>query len=192
MKRKTTIFKTIVLAAAMLLGGAGSAWAGAPSTIYHRATTDADGATIWNASDDIKAGEWTGDTGSAGVDGEKGLSMSSSDGTMAITKSFSVNAGSTLTYDIVWNISSTNANGGYPHTYLYIGDKIYFDYYSRTSGGKSLTLYIGNNKVSLGTFNANSLLTIHLVHYLQREDINPYQDKRPLSGLKKHNLHANH
>jgi len=161
MKLKT--IKTMIALAMMIVGGVNFAWAGETSTIYHRATTDTDGATVWNASDDIKAGEWTGDTESAGVDATYGLKMSSSNGTMAITKSFSVTAGSTLIYDMVWNISNTVANGGYPHTYLYIGDKIYFDYNSRDSKGKSLNLYIGNTKEELGTFNVNSLLTIHLV-----------------------------
>lgn len=150
----------MILAATMMLGGGSFAWAGATSTIYYRATTDADGATVWNASNDIKAGEWTGDTGSASIDAN-GLGMNSSEGTMAITKTFSVNAGSTLTYDIVWNVSNQTTTPGYPHTYLYIGDKIYFDYNSR-GNVKSLTLNIGNNSENLGTFDVNSLLTIHL------------------------------
>ena len=167
MKQKTTILKTIVLAAAMMLGEASSVWAGATSTIYHRATTDADGATVWNASDDIKAGEWTGNTESAGVDATYGLKMSSSSGTMAITKSFSVNAGSTLTYDIVWDLGNRTANSGYPLSKLYIGDKIHINWESRNSKNGNTTLFIGEDQTALGTLkgstSSHTVLTIHFV-----------------------------
>ena len=49
MEQKTTFMKTIVLAAAMMLGES-QAWAGDVTTLYHRALTTADGATVWSAN----------------------------------------------------------------------------------------------------------------------------------------------
>ena len=46
MKQKITLFKTIMLAAAMMLGGVSQAWADT-STLYNWGTTTDGDATVW-------------------------------------------------------------------------------------------------------------------------------------------------
>ena len=66
MKRKTTIFKTIVLAAAMMLGGAGSA--DAQTTLYYRTLTG----TESDPADDVEQAWSTNDIYDSGVTATEG------------------------------------------------------------------------------------------------------------------------
>lgn len=175
--KKTTLLKTIVLAAAMMLGGA--SFADAQTTLYYRtltgtesvpadaaeqawATTDYDGTTT---------GSWSGDLSSAGIDGDKGLSMTSTDGTQTITKSFSYTEGSKLIYDIEWNTGTQTTNSGYPYSYLMIGDMIQLDWASRSNQNGKMTLKIGNrNSETIGYF-INAIITIHIEINTYSKDI---------------------
>jgi len=146
MKKFTFSFKSLLLAAGLLLGSA-NAWGGDVTTLYGRAVS-ADlehGYTAWSASD-IGTGNWTGDTEQASITAN-GLNIAqTTNGSRSISySSISPTAYSILTYDIVWdNGSSYQDNGNY--TYLRVGSGIEFRAYSQAQKGE---LVIGESVINI-------------------------------------------
>ena len=173
MKKKTTIFKTLLLAAAMMLGGAGSA--DAQTTLYYRtltgtesdpadaveqawATTDYDGTTT---------GSWTGDVSNAKIDDTyggygMGLRMASNTTTKTINKTISPSSTAIITYDIVWYTNSRYSGSDYNQ--LYLTDKICFQVKNKSLSSSYVSIN-GTNK----TFTPTS--TEHTEGKYARQDV---------------------
>lgn len=161
MKQKTTFMKTIVLAAVMMLGGS-QAWAGDVTTLYHRALTTADGATVWGETDKDGTSEntWLGDYSNITISGS-GLELKAPLKTeKTITKSISPTAGSILTFDFVWGCPYNNTysqDGAY--TNIKIGNNI--EFINEKSAGSSYIINGTKTRYS-GTLN-DTKVRIHVV-----------------------------
>ena len=149
--KRTTIFKTIALAAAMMLGS--EAWG--QTTLYHRALTTDDGATEWSASD-VTA--W----GSVTIDATNGLGITrTTKGTSTASYSLGELDGTAImTYDFKWYVYAYYSNDYYDK--LQIGNNIFFKVY----GGGNITVTangIETAGVASGKVDNVAVLDVHCV-----------------------------
>ncbi len=162
--KKTTILKTIVLAAAMMLGGS-QAWA--QTTLYYRTLTGtesdpADAAEqAWSASDKdgASADSWSGDISNITIS-ESGLELRV-DGasSKSITKSITTTANTKLTYDFIWGYPYNNSysqDGAY--TKITIGNNI--EFINEKSNGSSYV--INGTKTKYANTLNDTKVAIHL------------------------------
>lgn len=162
--KRTTIFKSLLIAIAMLTGS--NAWAGDVSTIYERGIN-----TAWS-TDDYTTEALTTDKWYTSGTGNTGLSISTIDETNYLhvsargktttgsgTLKFSRSANSIVTIDAVVNTgSSTFPSNDNRITFKY--GAFTLNYYTRYSNAE---YYINSTKTSLPTLANNINLTIHLV-----------------------------
>ena len=124
---KTTIFKTVALAAA-ILGGVNCAWADT-STLYNWGTTTDGGATVWT---DAEKGVWTGSAPS--IDATYGLGVTGSNShPISIRNIGAVDGSAILTYDIIWYVNTVSYSAN-------------FSYYSTLKLGNFLEFKVGTGQ----------------------------------------------
>ncbi len=165
MRKFTFFFKSLLVAAGLLLGSA-NAWGGVKSTIYERGQS-----TLWSTSDytteSLTSDKWysksTGNTGVsiATVSDVNYLHISargtSTTGTSTLTLSRTANT--IVTIDAVMNTGSSQfPNNDNRITFKY--GAFTLNYYTRNSNAE---YYINSTKTSLPTLANNIDLTIHLV-----------------------------
>ena len=129
--KRTTLFKTFALTAAMMLGGASSAWA--QTTLYYRTLTgtESDPADAkeqaWSATDKdgTSANSWTGDLSNASI--SNGLKLQDNSA-KEIQYSYTYSPYYKLTYDIVWNIGNSSQDSYSNISKLKIGNVIEFNW----------------------------------------------------------------
>lgn len=159
MKKLKTTFKGLLLAAALLLGGANFAWADY-SPIYQRTTES--GENQWSASD-IGEGKWvsSGDTKSAASCSASGLTVTESGYSRDLTKTIAPTTNAMLKLEAQWIPYSTSGSGSYNnYTYFKFGDNFILKAYPR---GKTLSLNINGSNVITGMKPENGeVLTINL------------------------------
>ena len=172
MKKFTFSFKSLLVAAGLLLGSA-NAWAGVKSTIYEKAVED------WSASDIVTtetAGKWL--TSTSG-DGNRGLFIVADKGLMTRTRGntnidtgtllLSRTANTIVTLDAVWNVGDSDKSGSHQQGYnqycsIQYGDLLVKCCLDTRSADYSYT--IKGVKTSLGAAAGtllNTDLTIHIV-----------------------------
>ena len=143
--KKTTLLKTIVLAAVMMLGGAGSAWA-TTSTLYNWGTTTDGGATVWT---DAEKGNWTGTTPS--IDATNGLGLSTKNTSLTTcTRTLSIDETAILTYTAEWYIKTDYSADNYAKFTL--GDFLTLNMY----GSQRLSVTVNGTESSLVTPSAKT------------------------------------
>ena len=153
MKQKTTLFKTILLVAAMMLGNS-QAWAG--DVVYQRGGTY----TAWS-SNDYSEGQWTStENASLSISAEKGLlcTITNNSGG-SVSLGIAPTANSILTIDAVWEYNGGNTanNTGF----FKIGDAIAFNAY--TKGNSRKIECMGVDAISIGGGRFSDTWTIHVV-----------------------------
>ena len=153
MKQKTTLFKTILLAAVMMLGNS-QAWAGDVSTVYERGYT-----TAW-ASADIADDEWKGTNTSVDTENQVlVMSETGSNGTRLVTKTIDPTANSIITLD-----AQIYFGGG--GSYNNKGTFKFGDNFEITSVPRNKSTEVKLNGTQVKSFTlsaADELLTINLV-----------------------------
>lgn len=171
MKRKTTIFKTIALAASML---GGVSFADAQTTLYYRTQTGTESdpkdaaEQAWAATDydGTSEGSWTGDVTAVTLSSNAIKIESPSGESKSISKSLSYTGYPILTFDAVWNIGSKSGNNNVENrTYFMIGDQIRFQHYPRSSANWAKVTIGGNDIKQLdgSPVEASVDWTIHVV-----------------------------
>ena len=129
--KKTTILKTILMAAAMMAGS--QAWAGDVTTLYSKAAV-----ANWAATDidGSSEGTWTGDLSNASVDATStGLKVSvgSKGGLKEITKSLSPSSNVILTVNAVLYDPTETTQSTSNYCYFQVGNCLKFEYNFRSS-----------------------------------------------------------
>ncbi|MBP5376617.1 MAG: hypothetical protein J6Y41_01460, partial [Bacteroidaceae bacterium] len=167
MRKFTYLLKTLLVSAALLIGGGSSAWAGEKTTLYHRATTTADGATVWSGTDydGTSEGSWTGDVTAVTLS-SNAIKIESNAENKSISKSLSYTGYPILTFDAVWNIGSKSGNNNAANrTYFMIGDQIRFQHYPRSATNWAKVTIGGNDIKQLdgSPVEASVDWTIHVV-----------------------------
>lgn len=175
--KRITFLKTIALAAAMMLGGASSAWAD-PTTIYERKVTDGSlsastSATqvsalwstndIYNSSVDATTGGWTGDTGNTSIDAMNGLkiSVASNKGEKSISKTLAISSNVILTVDAVLYDPTSSNQSTSNYCYFQIGSGLRFRYSYR--GANIQLIADGDTKHTVGSLTRGNNWAIHAV-----------------------------
>jgi len=134
--KKSTFFKTLLVAAGLL--GGSSAWAEA-TVVYGRAlTADAEnGYTAWSAENDIKAGAWVASKGSLSIDATRGLKCAQQRGSALATNSseISITENAIVTIDAVWNTGYASGGDGENNAFT-IGNNIEIRAYTYNQFGK--------------------------------------------------------
>ena len=128
--KKTTILKTILMAAAMMAGS--QAWAGDVTTLYSKAAV-----ANWAATDidGSSEGTWTGDLSNASVDATStGLKVSvgSKGGLKEITKSLSPSSNVILTVNAVLYDPTETTQSTSNYCYFQVGNCLKFEYKYRS------------------------------------------------------------
>lgn len=170
--KKTTLFKTIVLAAAMMLGS--EAWATPTTTILYNWSTSGTGVdgddeepTIWNATELATWADPNSTGGSFNISSNSlGLGFGTGGGNGSVysrSRSFTIDGTAILTYDFVWYVYADYTN--VERCFLNIGSNIELMAYPSTPANS----YVKFNSIETKFKTAPTItdhaatLTVHLV-----------------------------
>lgn len=171
MRKFTYLMKTLLISAALLIGGE-NVWG--QTTLYYRTQTGTESdptdaaEAAWSATDyDGKTpGSWTGDVSAVTLSSNAIKIESPSGVSKSITKSLSYTGYPILTFDAVWNIGSKSGNNDAANrTYFMIGDQIRFQHYPRSATNWAKVTIGGNDIKQLdgSPVGAGVDWTIHVV-----------------------------
>lgn len=151
-----TINKHLTALTVLLCSQASMSWAADATTVYERSIANDAGITVWS-DDDKSSTEWNG----GAIDETNGLMLSlSSKSTTSISKNLPLTASSIVTYDILWNLGSSDYAQSGTTSLIQIGNK--FEIKATNKASKTAFNINGSEVKSMGDLRNKDLL-IHLI-----------------------------